>query len=73
MSFSGIDIGVEHERSAECHPIVSGTNVKDVAWIAVAGVTRGINVVNDPVESGRPTPALMPPIGRAVVHTTEKA
>ena len=73
LRLGGVGVGVQLEGRAEGHAAVGGTDVKDVAWIAVTGVAGGINVANDVVKGGRLTPALVSPVGGTAVHAGEKA
>jgi hypothetical protein len=50
-----IGIAVELEGGTKGHPAIGGTDVEDIARVAVAGVARGINIVNDMV-IGSPPP-----------------
>ena len=68
-----IGVGVQLERRAKSDAAVSGTDVKDVAGIAVARVARGIDKANYAVVGGGLTPAHVPPISRTVVHRGEEA
>ena len=43
---AGSGIGVQLQRRAKGYAAVSGANVEDIARVAVAGVTGGIDVVN---------------------------
>lgn len=49
--------------------MISGPDIEHVARIAVPGVAGCIDIMNDAIECSRFTPALVPPIGGAVVHS----
>src|SRR5947208_12417593 len=53
----GSAIGVQLQWRAKGLPLIGGTDVEDVARVAVAGVTGGIDVVNYAVSRGRLNPA----------------
>ena len=73
LSLGRLDIAVELEWGAEGHSTVSRTNVENVAGVAGGGVAGRINIVHHTIVSSRLTPALVPPVKRAVIHAGEKA
>ena len=73
MRLGMIGVGVQLEWRAKSDAAVSGTDVKDVAGIAVARVARGIDKANYSVVGRGLTPAHVPPICRTVIHRGEEA
>ena len=73
LGLGRLDIAVELEWGAEGHSAVSRTNVENVAGVAGGGVAGRINIVHHTIVSSRLTPALVPPVKRAVIHAGEKA
>ena len=62
---TGSGIGVQLERRAKGHTAVGGADVIDVARVGASAVL-GIDQVNEIVEGGRLTPALVPPVATVI-------
>ncbi len=57
-----VGVAVQLEWGTESHPAIGRADVEHVSRVAVAGVARGINVVNDTVVGGRLARALVSPV-----------
>src|SRR5438105_5239708 len=72
LRLQGIGVAVQLEWGTEGLSLVGGADVEDVARITIAGVARGIDVVNHAVVASRLTPAHVPPVATAIgIHADE--
>jgi hypothetical protein len=73
LRLGGIAVSIEHQRGAEGLALVGGTDIEDVARVAVPSVAGGIDIVNHAVVGRRLTPALVSPVERVVEHAGKEA